>query len=73
MLPATVTQGKEEMNQPLTDEQIWGIPTTDMPDKSVYEVPADFCLIRQLYCQWWDGECVAESCVFDQGPSGCNG
>lgn len=48
------------MGQPLTEEQLWGVPEEQI--KKV-EAPKDFCPRKNIRCQAWDDGCQAEICI----------
>jgi len=47
-------------NQPLTDEQIWGVPFSEFQA----EAPSDFCPLKKVRCTAWDSGCQAAKCVY---------
>ena len=56
------------MTQPLTDEQIWGVPTEEMPDAERYDSDDDFCSIHGTHCQFWHAMlgCLQDDCIYER-------
>jgi len=54
------------MTQPLTDEQIWGVPADEMPDAESFEPDDDFCTIQGMHCQFWHATigCLQDECIY---------
>jgi len=49
------------MGEPLTDEQLWGVPEDEQPKDE--QLPVDWCPLRKRLCTFWDQQCRAEECV----------
>lgn len=47
--------------KPLTQEQVWGVPESDIPVAD--QLPKDWCPLRKRLCGYWDNECRADECV----------
>lgn len=49
---------------PLTDEQIWGVPEKNSKELSVKD---DLCHLKKIKCPAWDNKsgCQAEVCILE--------
>jgi hypothetical protein len=50
------------MTQPLTDEQLWGVPPQEMPDPSSSQPVDGWCSIHETQCSFW---------LVNYGHAGC--
>jgi len=54
---------ENSMSKPLTDEQLWGLPESELPQtQQVHECP-----YKGVQCLCWDHGCQADICVLEMG------
>ncbi|MGA1979491.1 MAG: hypothetical protein ABSG99_02845 [Sedimentisphaerales bacterium] len=48
------------MGQPITYEELWGVPEAEAKK---YKEPADFCPYKKIRYSIWDGECQMDKYI----------
>ncbi len=66
------------MSQPLTLEQIWGVPDDELPGPSLLEAEEGWCPMHDTQCTFWivnysHTGCVLRNCKHFPEASPCSG
>jgi len=50
------------MDKPLTDEQLWGVPTMPAVEEKENE---NYCPYKNIRCSAWGNGCQLKKCIYE--------